>query len=344
MPTELSDIELEEVSLVDEPASIGASVVIYKRNTPEEAKGGKELPTLFAKSGNGSLPIMTVPAKTSDKGIVSFRKSNSTAETVELRKEDYMDAMDAAGQDADESIMPVFEKLHDVIQKINAAAASPEEKSAAITTNFQQALQMLGDGIMGSEDEPGLIEKCLTTGAVLVQKIGTAEQSQDNKVDVTKKDAAAGGADTLPGAAGEKVEKKDDDEMSSEEVIALRKRLAELEDKGRLDEIKADLRKARVPLEHADVLLKLERVDKAAAESMLKGLTALAGQVDHTKFTAETGSSGGDDVRKAGKAKLDGVIADIQKNFPKLSREQAFAKALSEDRELVAAYDRGELN
>lgn len=340
MPTELSDIELEEVSLVDEPASIGASVVIYKRHTPDGDKGNGGLPTLLSKSSNGSLPIMTVSAKTTETGIVSFRKSAKGTETVEVRKEDYLDAMGAAGDDADDSLTPVMEELHGVIQKINAATASPEEKAQAITTNFQQAMQLLSQGLMGAGDEPGLIEKCLTTGATLVLKVGSVEP--DKKVE--KKDAAAGGGDTVSGAAGDKVEKKDDDEMANEEVVALRKRLAELEDKGRLEDIKSDLRKAKIPLEHADTLLKLEKVDKAAAESMLKGLTALAGQVDHTKFTTESGASGDGNVSKAGKARLDSAIVEIQKMNPKLSREQAFAKALSEDRELVAAYDRGELS
>lgn len=344
MPTELSDIELDEVSLVDEPASIGASVVIYKRNTQGDGKSGTELPTLFAKSNSGSLPTMTVPAKTDTKGVVTFRKSAKGPETVEVRKEDYLDAIGAAGEDAEDSFTPVMEQLHGVIQKINVAQASPEEKAQAITQNFQQAMQLLGEGLMGSEDEPGLIEKCLTTGAVLVQKVGVVEPEKTG--DEVKKDAAGGG-DTVTGGSGTEttVEKKGDDMADTPELIALRKRVAELEDSGRLEAIRKDLRDSKIPLEHAELLLKLEKADKAAAEGMLKGLKALASQVDHSKLTSEVGAGGSGTVSKgAGVQKLETAITEIRKAAPNLTREQAFAKALSEDAELVAAYDRGELS
>lgn len=252
----LKDIEVDEVSLVDTPANQDASVVIYKRAAPVSKSGSAPLPTLLSQVQR-SLPNMSTVAKRHDEtGVISFRKSANSDETVEVRKEDYGDAMEMAGEDADDSITPVMEMLHQTVQQVVAADAAPEEKAAAITKSFQEAMMLLGEGINGTDEEPGLIEKCLITGAVLVQKFGQVEKT------------AEGSQDNTTGGAGEEVKKGNDDMANDAEVAELRKKLADMEDRNRLTEIKDELRKAGIPLENADVLLKLEKSDKAAAEQL----------------------------------------------------------------------------
>lgn len=342
MPSELTDIELDEVSLVDEPANQQAAVVIFKRHEPE-GTAGTGLPTLLGKSRD--LPTMTKVVKSvgRETGVVSFRKSATAPETVEILKEDYYGAQEMAGEEAEQGVTPILSSLHDVVQKILVAQASPEEKSAAITENFQQAMQLMGDELMGDEQEPGLLEKCLVTGAMIVKGFGTVETKTEEKVEVEK--GNKGDQDKVSGADSVKVEKKDEGEMAdTPEVADLRKQLAALTDKSRLEDIRKDLREKHIPLEHAETLLSLEKADKTAAEAMLKGLASLAAQVKHSSLTSELGASGSDVSKSAGAASADAKVAEIKKSNPNLTTAQAFAKALLEDKELAAAYDRGELN
>lgn len=274
--------------------------------------------------------MSTVAKRHDETGVISFRKSANSDETVEVRKEDYGDAMEMAGEDADDSITPVMEMLHQTVQQVVAADAAPEEKAAAITKSFQEAMMLLGEGINGTDEEPGLIEKCLITGAVLVQKFGQVEKT------------AEGSQDNTTGGAGEEVKKGNDDMANDAEVAELRKKLADMEDRNRLTEIKDELRKAGIPLENADVLLKLEKSDKAAAEQMLKSLTGLASQVKKSALLAEAGSAGGSAIIEKGD-RLKAAATEIRKSHPNMTESQAIAKALETNAELRAAYEAGEI-
>ncbi len=325
MPQELLDLDVDEVSLVDRPANQEAVIAIFKRDKTEKKVNKSALPTsIFTESA----PAMsTVTKRQPLEGVVSFKKSAD--EVVEVRKEDFADAMDVAGQEADDGISPLMNALHDRVQEINAADAAPEEKSQAITKIFQEAMMVLDAGINGTEDEPGLIEKCLVTGAILVQKLGPAPKAEDKK-----------------GAEGDKqddsVEKKDTDMPNDPEVAELRKQLSEMKDKERLGEIRDELRKAHVPLENAELVLKLEKADKDAAAAMLKSLLTMGGQVQKAaSLTKEIGAAGGDIIRKADRLKA--AAEDIRKNEPKLTEAQAITKALETNADLRAAYEAGEI-
>lgn len=339
---ELTDIEVDEISAVDRPASPGARAVIYKRAGGPPAAGARRVnlnKSLAGRLGMEAALPAAVPQLPGNDPIVVITKADKG--TVLVRKDYANAAMQDAGQQADSGVGGVLQALHEhVSEALDAVAkgqAQPDEAQQAIDQGFTEAAQMLDQQLMGDEQDSGLLEKCFIGGVLSTVPAEEAET-------IRKAAGSAAQAATQDGEG--------DAGVASAEVLALQKRVQELEAReadiiknAGIAAIETRLRKAGQPLALASTLFDVKKAQgDEALEKILKAYEA-AGvtRVQKSQGLVRELGDAGQTAHAAIITKRDETIRKLQESDPKLSYQQAFSKALRIDPELAAAYDRGEL-
>lgn len=348
MPTELTDIEVEEVSLVDRPANQAARVLLFKRD------GGPAEPTQVSKT---ALPtslrsMMDMPQ---DKSAY-IRKSDETValqkadgSQVLLYKEDMDHFMGQAEEQTGGELATVLQALYKGVSEIALAEAAPEEKQAAIDQLFGEAEQMVGGTMFGDdEQDPGMLMKCFAGGALAVQKMQA--KGEDQGEDINKGDGGQGDTGAKNGGGDVAINENDPLIKSMNERMAkLEAENAELRKREGVEAIRARLRKAHAPEDQAETLYGIQKAaGNDAFEAVMKGFEtagqriAKAASVGGVDITKELGGAG-KTVDLSKRDAMEAKISELRKSDSKLSYAQAYSHILKTDAEMQAAYAAGQL-
>lgn len=317
MANKLTQMEIDEISLVDDPANGDARVVIVK------AKGGE---------GFEPCPGCTTRQKCMAKGYC-MAKANAIAGPMTKFRET-IDAL--AADDEDRSVV---EKAVDGLLK--ELTTSGNQDFEEITMDLEQLSKALEDA-----------EQKLTD---LAKRADDAEAALASAQDVIKaKDAEMAEMKAKKGYDMKKEDDEDEDEVMKSLPEAVRKRLEETEAKAK--EASEALAKMRQEAETKEAIAKAKDLGFGDAEKVgplllrvAKGMTTAddaqaieqllksAGQVsDKSDLFKAVGSDTAVDGDP--EAMLKAKAEELRKSNDKLTREQAYALAMDQNPGLYNAY------
>lgn len=299
MATELKDLSIEEVSLVDAPANKGARVVLMKR----EKNGGimdqntDERVSLLKRMAQ-YLGVSAPEASPKDEGADDMADEALTKQVAELTKK--LDEVTKA-LSTEKSARETAEK-----QLADARKAADEDAGyKAFRQKLSPALQKACDE-MDEKDRKDFMSR-----------FGKAEDPVAKAVEAVAAEAKKA-ADALAERDG---------------------RIAKLERAERIAKRKADLADLSAVEKFDEFVETVDAVyqkDAAAAEEIVKRMRALAAQAKAGNLFKVAGRDGAGST--GAESRISAAVSKVLAEDPKLTREQAVDKVLKADPSMYEEY------
>jgi hypothetical protein len=311
MATNLTDLELDEVSLVDKGANQAAHVVIVKRSPLRRLADW-----VLRKNGDEYGYGMAPPAS-------PMPMSAIIAET-----------------DAQERIARLMEALHESLESIQDSDLSADEKLAMM----QQSAAEFAEAVEGVELVKALrdhieslssLDEIPAAIAAINKALGNeskGETTMTEPVENTEDTSVIEKADDVAKALASEVEKRE----------ALEKKLAEMERVAKRAEVAARVEKTMgaVPGANGDDLVGLLMAIHDGAGADVAGkvealLVASSAAISESAVLDEVGKAAGAEVDAMSRARA--LADELRKNSPSMTKEIALAKVFDTHPELAAA-------
>lgn len=311
MATNLTDLELDEVSLVDKGANQAAHVVIVKRSPLRRLADW-----VLRKNGDEYGYGMAPPAS-------PMPMSAIIAET-----------------DAQERIARLMEALHESLESIQDSDLSADEKLAMM----QQSAAEFAEAVEGVELVKSLrdhieslssLDEIPAAIAAINKALGNeseGETTMTEPVENTEDTSVVEKADDVAKALASEVEKRE----------ALEKKLAEMERVAKRAEVAARVEKTMgaVPGASGDDLVGLLMAIHDGAGADVAGkvealLVASSAAISESAVLDEVGKAAGAEVDAMSRARA--LADELRKNSPSMTKEIALAKVFDTHPELAAA-------
>lgn len=307
MTTKLTDMTIDEISLVDDPANGEARVLIVKAKNPMKGTDAE-----LSEEDEDEMDDEAGAAKPKKKGYGmagQMKKFREALEDAELNDEQ-IDAVEKAA-----------EAMASVITQTTTASAAKEE---------EMDLEALSKALGEAEAKLVALEKRADEAEAGLAEAQEIIKQKDAELAEVKKSAGDG-----------------EDEVLKSLPEAIRKRLEESEAaiakmKAEADEKEAIAKAKALGVGEAEkVGPLLMRVAKGATtdedakflESLLKGVGEIAGK---SALFKSLGSASQDEADPA--QQLQNKADEIAKSNPKLTKEQAYAQAMKENPGLYNQY------
>lgn len=342
MPKLLKDMRLKEISLVDEPASPGASIALFKRRSPEEIEAGENPYSLaraeLAKTANEEALALFDAAIEKAAPDLKARSFKETMADAEARSEAY-----ERTEEIDRFIFALAESIRSIFA--DASVKDPAVKAAKSVEEFVTAVKEKLSG--NSETETDDVEKgkpcadcpdhavCKKEGACKMAGENVAKSEIQKMIDEAvakvKADADAAIAKAQEDAA-KMVEKANKDAAD-----AVAKINEERADEQRI--VKARTMIGDLPgftVEGVAAILKTGNKD--AIEGIEKALAAAAELHKQAKTFDVLGASGGGIANTDINKRIDAATHAVLKEQPSISFAKAQTIALERDPKLYADY------
>ena len=311
MATNLTEIELDEVSLVDKGANQAAHVVLVKRSPLRRLADW-----VLRKNGDEYGYGMAPPAS-------PMPMSAIIAET-----------------DAQEGIARLMEALHESLESIQDSDLSADEKLAMM----QQSAAEFAEAVEGVELVKALrdhieslssLDEIPAAIAAINKALGNeseGETTMTEPVENTEDTSVVEKADDVAKALASEVEKRE----------ALEKKLAEMERVAKRAEVAARVEKTMgaVPGASGDDLVGLLMAIHDGAGADVAGkvealLVASSAAISESAVLDEVGKAAGAEVDAMSRARA--LADELRKNSPSMTKEIALAKVFDTHPELAAA-------
>ena len=311
MATNLTDLELDEVSLVDKGANQAAHVVIVKRSPLRRLADW-----VLRKNGDEYGYGMAPPAS-------PMPMSAIIAET-----------------DAQERIARLMEALHESLESIQDSDLSADEKLAMM----QQSAAEFAEAVEGVELVKALrdhieslssLDEIPAAIAAINKALGNeseGETTMTEPVENAEDTSVVEKADDVAKALASEVEKRE----------ALEKKLAEMERVAKRAEVAARVEKTMgaVPGANGDDLVGLLMAIHDGAGADVAGkvealLVASSAAISESAVLDEVGKAAGAEVDAMSRARA--LADELRKNSPSMTKEIALAKVFDTHPELAAA-------
>ena len=311
MATNLTEIELDEVSLVDKGANQAAHVVLVKRSPLRRLADW-----MLRKNGDEYGYGMAPPAS-------PMPMSAIIAET-----------------DAQERIARLMEALHESLESIQDSDLSADEKLAMM----QQSAAEFAEAVEGVELVKALrdhieslssLDEIPAAIAAINKALGNeseGETTMTEPVENTEDTSVVEKADDVAKALASEVEKRE----------ALEKKLAEMERVAKRAEVAARVEKTMgaVPGASGDDLVGLLMAIHDGAGADVAGkvealLVASSAAISESAVLDEVGKAAGAEVDAMSRARA--LADELRKNSPSMTKEIALAKVFDTHPELAAA-------
>lgn len=326
MPTLLEDLELDEVSLVDEPANKDARVVLFKRDGTGTRKRGA---TMYGDDRVGLLRRLAKFLGVRDADLVE-KEGDGVDEATRKRFDDLTERLeklevDGAGDVAKAIAEAVkSEKPAEQAEALEKRVAELEKdaKIAALEKRLADVEKT------GEEDE---VLKAFRDELPKALRPGFDEMGEEEKrrfMDKFKKSAdsadepLAKALSTIESLtkAGETASARIEKLEREAEVAKLRTELSGLENF-------VDLEKT------VEEVYELRKLSPKSADSMIERLRAFAKQTESSEFLKEIGSSHGAQPTEVEK-RIEAKIEEYRKAHPDATPEQAYAAVVTTNKEL----------
>jgi hypothetical protein len=308
MATNLSDIELDEVSLVDKGANQAAHVVLVKRSPLRRLAD-------WVLRKNGEYGMMPPASPMPMSAIV--------AET-----------------DAQERVARLMAALHESLESIQDSDLSADEKLAMM----QQSAAEFAEAVDGIELVKSLHEQIESLSsldeipaalAALNKALGNeseGEETMTEPVENTEDTSVVEKADDVAKALASEVEKRE----------ALEKKLADMERLAKRAEVASRVEKTMgsVPGANGEDLVGLLMAIHDGAGADVAGkvealLVASSAAISESAVLDEVGKAAGAEVDAMSRARA--LADELRKNSPSMTKEIALAKVFDTHPELAAA-------
>lgn len=339
MPKLLKDMGLDEISLVDEPASPGARVALFKRrNSGDENEAQTPILEVRKALGDSGVPDVALAAF---EGAVSKAYSEVEAMTFDEAREN-AEAL-AEGAKASSKLTELVYLLAESIRSVYADA-EVEDPASLVNESIEQFNEAVKNEIGGKSKAEKAMKTCADCKKPEVCKDkGACAMSED------KKDFQKSIDEAVTKAVGEAVAKAKADaeaevkKAREEAAAAIAKANEEI---AKINEAKAEearLAKAKtlvegVPGMEAETVAKaLKGMDADTQAAFEKSLAAAREAAKLGKVTKELGGSGGAAPGSANE-RIAKAAAGLRAQDPKLTNAQAVAKALENDPALYSDY------
>lgn len=321
----LTDMNIEEVSLVDDPANPGAQVLLWKR------KNGGDM----TKKDDTGLKTSLLQVLTKF-GLYGAPEQATTFNQLD------------DGREKQEMIQVLCDSL---VSIAGDSSISDEEKKTYMQQSVSEFLAEMGTGTeteKGNSDDPAAMQ---TKGDMMKGTIDLSTLSKENKEQLLKQlqdeQAAAGSTgETASNEGGDAMQKEQVDEMVTKALEPVQKQLKDAQDLiAKMNEEKA----SSVRLEKAKEITKgLAGVEAEKVAEMLKGLDdagqeTLAGILkaagEQAKLSTLLKTSGSDAAKPGSAAEIAKSKADeIRKSNPKLTEQQAMAQVWEQNPKLYEQH------
>ena len=340
MPKFLKDMRLDEISLVDEPASPGARVALFKRRGQDAvAETANAINFVKAAFAEAELPAAAFSA---------FDAALTAAFAgMIVQKGDRIEFDPAHAEVA--NLPGIARLVKGTGESLRTIFLDPDvtDPDALVRTTTTQLVAAVDEVIKANGKEPGNgfkpcadckdREVCKTKGAC-------AMSDKDNDIQKRIDDAVSKAVGEAVAKAKEEAAaevKKAREEAAAaiakanEQIAAINEKAADAE---RL--AKAKTLVAGVPGVTAEFVAKqLKGMTPEEAADFEKGLASLREQAKLGKITKEIGGSGaGEGAAASASEAIAKAAAEIRKSNPKLTNAQAVDKALVENPSLYEAY------
>jgi hypothetical protein len=310
MATNLTEIELDEVSLVDKGANQAAHVVLVKRSPLRRLADW-----MLRKNGDEYGYGMAPPAS-------PMPMSAIIAET-----------------DAQERIARLMEALHESLESIQDSDLSADEKLAMM----QQSAAEFAEAVEGVELVKALrdhieslssLDEIPAAIAAINKALGNESEGETTMTEPvnTEDTSVVEKADDVAKALASEVEKRE----------ALEKKLAEMERVAKRAEVAARVEKTMgaVPGASGDDLVGLLMAIHDGAGADVAGkvealLVASSAAISESAVLDEVGKAAGAEVDAMSRARA--LADELRKNSPSMTKEIALAKVFDTHPELAAA-------
>jgi hypothetical protein len=310
MATNLTEIELDEVSLVDKGANQAAHVVLVKRSPLRRLADW-----MLRKNGDEYGYGMAPPAS-------PMPMSAIVAET-----------------DAQERIARLMEALHESLESIQDSDLSADEKLAMM----QQSAAEFAEAVEGVELVKALrdhieslssLDEIPAAIAAINKALGNESEGETTMTEPvnTEDTSVVEKADDVAKALASEVEKRE----------ALEKKLAEMERVAKRAEVAARVEKTMgaVPGASGDDLVGLLMAIHDGAGADVAGkvealLVASSAAISESAVLDEVGKAAGAEVDAMSRARA--LADELRKNSPSMTKEIALAKVFDTHPELAAA-------
>lgn len=368
MPTQLTNLRIEEVSSVDRGAGQGVKVMLMKREFSQDerdnaADSGAALP-------DGSFPIKTKDdlrnaihaigrAKDRARALAHIKERARALGATDMLPDDWQKRHDAQEQpmpniadlmkSLDEAVAAEIAKMTPKHAEYHGNLDGDEAKRFAAMSHddrekyckehpikVQHATEPDADDAGGppdgDEDDTEKAAKAFLDALAKSRK-AKAKPVDEEKIRGDHDDGARHGPPGTQKRDTEDDEVKKIDELKAENV-ELRKRVDALAEKDK--QVEFSKRAAALGLPEADgaMLLKAHRGDPEALKWMEDKIGTLQTQVNKGKLFDEFGASGGGGAVTA-HDELVAKAAEIRKSEPKLTAEQAYTKAMEQNPEIA---------
>ena len=337
MPQQLSDMKVEEVSLVDDPANPGAQVLLWKRK-----QGGNMSKKLDAKKTSETL----------HKTLAILQKFGLYSPPEK--------AMGFSDLDNAREKQEMIAALGDSLNSIAGDATIDDtQKAQLMQQSVQEFISAVGNpGMgMGAEADKSGNQDPAAMMDEMDKAVDLSQLSQEQKeallqqlLDEKKKAAEASTASPAGNATegGDAMEKEKVDEMVNKALEPVQKQLKEAQDTiAKMNEDKA--LEQRI-VKAKEITKGLTGVDHTKVAEMLKGLSSEAQDTLGTVLKAASEQARlasllvvkGSDLGASGEAHTlaKSKAEDIKKSNPKLSDAQALAKVWEQNPALYEQYCR----
>jgi hypothetical protein len=345
MPKLLKDMQLDEISLVDEPASPGARVALFKRRASDQ----------FAETANPYHDVRKalVDDGIPDVGLFAFDDAiQKAAPKLKARDFDEVIAEDEAVQEAYEATRELQTMVYALGTSIREIFTDPaiKDTTAAVEETVQQFVAAVQDELSnGEEPDPETeLEKAMKPCADCAEPKVCKEKGACAMSDVNKNDEAIQKRidEAVAKAKAEATEAISKANASAAEAIAKANGQIEEINKERAERADAErLAKAKtlvdgLPGMDAEVVAKsLKEISAEGAAALEKTLNAAREALKLASVTKQIGADatggGKDGDANSSIAKAAAVIKAAQ---PTLTTAQAIAKALDANPELYSEY------
>lgn len=319
MPYRLEDLDLEELSLVDEPASIGARIAVFKRDTVAKIDVGDRVS--WSSSGGTARGIVRSIVRDGEVPGIPVKitgSEDSPAARIELLDDDGEPRGEFVGHKLETlnkgAIGMTDEQKRRMRQLMEKENMSEADAKAKVMDEYREKAEKRVDALEG---QIAALTKALEGAGMTVtvtdDKVEVGKAADDAFVEVSGQKVAKA---SIPAPVLEAIEKqrKDLDElMKAQEIQKLDKRAEELiPNFGGTAGEKRALLKAVEGIADADTRAGVEKALGAASKLLLKSF----GEIGHT---------GNDDDPEGPAARLDKMAAEYAEQ-----KGVTFAKAYAE--------------
>lgn len=311
MTTKLSDMQIDEISLVDDPANGEARVLIVKAKNPPKMDDEDEDDEEMMDDESAKTP------KKKGYGSEYMKKFREALEDAELDDEQK------------DAVAKAAEALAEAISGTTTASAAKEK-----TMDLEALSKALGE----AEAKLVALEKRSDEAEAALAEAQDVIKQKDAELAEVKKSAGTNDEEEILKSLPESVRKRleESERQAKEASDAIAKMKAETEEKDAIAKAKAlgvgDAEKV------GPMLMRVAKgtttdEDAKFLESLLKGVGEIAGKSALFKSLGSASAEEGNPEQQM-QAKAD----EIKKANPKLSKEQAYAEAVQQNPHLYNDY------